>query len=659
MTSKRIHMPQLNKTACLLIITLLLASSLWAQKTAEREKYDSIAEKYKNENAVYTNYTEKLIITEEDGSLVANTYVTMDKLLISDLSPANDNRDYFWYSDFHPLTNVSGLALIPDKNGGYKRTENYGFGEGGQVTSSFYDDVRGVMAYYSGLTKNSVTETKYTMQHTDIAQLIPFVFKANIPIVNTVYEVTVPNYVKINFVLKNLDNIHVTQTKEEKDGKIIYRFTAKDLHASKAYNLAPSIWYYSPHIIPYISSYRLTGAQKDSLVLKDPDAHYKYEFRHVKDLNIKLDTAITRTVAEITKNDKTPREKAKHIYNWVQKNIHYIAFEKGLEGFVPRPADTVFKRKYGDCKDMASMCMAMCRQAGIKAYFAIIGTWDLPYTTEELPSPNIFNHVICAIKLDDDWVFLDGTDNIQPFGENRFDIQGKEALICIDQNNYKVVRIPVAPADKSVTTDSTFIHLSYTNLQGSIKQNCTGYPAWYIARITNYLKTEDRDKAIRSLLARGSDNYKQLKYEVNAAETGNKEATLTADFNLQDYAHIVGKEYYVNMNLDRMFGNQRMDDSERNVGYYYQNKSKTKEVVVLDIPEGYKVTHLPGEAHGALDGVWSYKISYKADKKKIILTKEYELQSLSLSDKEFAKNNKIIDDLNHAYKESVVLTANK
>jgi hypothetical protein len=102
-----------------------------------------------------------------------------------------------------------------------------------------------------------------------------------------------------------------------------------------------------------------------------------------------------------------------------------------------------------------------------------------------------------------------------------------------------------------------------------------------------------------------------------------------------------------------------MNDTERNVGYYYPNKEKVKEVVILDIPEGYKVTHLPGEAHGGLDGVWSYKISYKADKKQIVLTKEYELQSLSLDAKEFARNNKVIDDLNHAYKESVVLTANK
>ncbi len=649
--------PRLNKLL-LVVAAMLMTGAADAQKTAEREKYDSIAAKYKNERAVYTTCTERLVITQEDGELKANKYASMEKLMISDLSLPADNKDYFWTDDFNQVVDASGESMNPDKNGGYKRENNCGFGEGGQITGYFYDDIRFIEAYYTRLAKNSVTRTKYTLENEDITLLPMFEFQSYLPIVNTVFEVEAPAYVNIKFAIKNDDHIKMKLIEEERDGKIIHKFIVNDLPAFKNYNDIPQL-YYRPHIIPYIASFRFTGSKKDSVILKNPDALYKYEYAHVKDMNIKQDTSLKRIVKELTKNDKTDREKAAHIYNWVQKNIHYIGFEKGQQGFIPRPADTVYKRKYGDCKDMASMSMAMCREAGLKAYFAVIGTTDIPYTFEEMPNAWCTNHMICAVKLDDDWVFLDGTDNIQPFGENRYDIQGKEALIAIDANNYKIVKIPVAPADKSVVTDSTFMHLSYTHLEGNVKQYNTGYPAWYIARVMNYLKEKDRDKAIRGLLLRGSDKYKLAKYDVNADETGNKNAVLTADFRIEDYAQKVGKEYYVNMNLDRKFGDQRMNDSERKVGYLYPNKEKTKEIVVLDIPEGYKVTHLPAEAHGGLDGVWNYKISYKADKKKIVLTKEYELQSLSLSEKQFAQNNKVIDDLNHVYKESVVLTANK
>ncbi len=661
MTSTKIHLMAIGKTACLLMAGMLSTSSLMAQKTAERLKNDSIAAKYKNENAVYTNYVQKLVIKqdEEDGRLVANTYVTMDKLIISDLAPVTCNKDYFVYDDFNALSNYSGISQVPDKKGGYKREENCAFGEGGQLTGMFFDDLREVQAYYTGLTKNATTETKYTLENTDLSLIEDMYFSEEIPVLKYVFEVTVPKYVNISFVLKNTEAIHLKQDKEEKDGKIIYTFTASNVRAAKHYSRVPSAKYYIPHILPYITSYRLTGAKKDSVLLRDADALNKHHFAYVKDMNIKLDTPLVRVVKEITKNDNTDREKAAHIYNWIQKNIHYVAFEKGMQGFVPRPADTVYKRMYGDCKDMASMSMAMCRQAGLKAYFATIGTTDIPYSIDEIPTQSCFNHMICAVKLGEEWVFLDGTDNTQPFAANRYDIQGKEAFIYMDAGHYKIVKIPVVPADKNTVTDSTFIHLADNNLQGNLVQHTTGYPAWDIARIMMYNKEKDRDDRIREELMRGSEKYHMAKYNVSAKEKNDKDASITADFTVEDYAHKVGKEYIVNMNLDRAYANQRMNDSERKVGFYYPYKEKTKEVVVLDIPEGYKVTHLPGAAHGGLEGVWSYKISYAADKKKIVLTKEYEQQALSLSPGQFVNNNRIIDELNHEYKESVVLTIEK
>ena len=402
MTNNKIHIKQPGKTACLLVASLLVASSVHAQKVAERVKYDSIAAKYKNENAVYTNCVEKLVITQDpdNGRLVANTYATLEKLMISDQAPTNENYDYFFIDDFNQLTFAAGGSLVPDKKGGYKRERNCAFGIGGEVTGSFYDDVQVLVAVYTGVTKNTVTQTKYNLENTDITLLPPAYFHESIPVLHSVYEVTVPNYVKMNFVLKNTDGINLQQKKEEKDGKIIYTFTATDLRARKNYDLVPSQQYYMPHIVPYITSYRLTGAKQDSVILRDADALGKHHFGYVKDLNIRLDKPLVRIVNDITKNDKTDREKAMHIYNWVQENIHYIAFEKGMQGFVPRPADTVYKRMYGDCKDMASISMAMCRQAGLKAYFATIGTTDLPYSVDEIPAQYSFNHMICAVKLE-------------------------------------------------------------------------------------------------------------------------------------------------------------------------------------------------------------------------------------------------------------------
>jgi transglutaminase-like putative cysteine protease len=237
--------------------------------------------------------------------------------------------------------------------------------------------------------------------------------------------VVTPACVKMNFVLKGENISRVKQTKEEKNGKIYYRFTATDMPAFKSFANVPSAYYYLPHVIPYIVSFRLDGASKDSVLTNNADDLYKYLYNYVRNRDMKVDSSLTNTVAQLIQNDMTQRDKAAHIYKWVQDNIHYIAFENGLEGFVPRPADTVFKRKYGDCKDMAAITTAMCRAAGIDAHLTWVGTTDLPYEHTDIPLNRLFNHMICAAKIDGQWTFIDGTNKMLPLGCNRHDIQGK------------------------------------------------------------------------------------------------------------------------------------------------------------------------------------------------------------------------------------------
>ncbi len=101
----------------------------------------------------------------------------------------------------------------------------------------------------------------------------------------------------------------------------------------------------------------------------DVDHLYAYFSDFIKNVNKTEEATIVEIAAEVAKGDKTEKEKAAHIYQWVQSNIHYVAFEDSLEGYIPRQAAVVMKRKFGDCKDMASVLVALCRQAGLKAYF--------------------------------------------------------------------------------------------------------------------------------------------------------------------------------------------------------------------------------------------------------------------------------------------------
>jgi hypothetical protein len=70
------------------------------------------------------------------------------------------------------------------------------------------------------------------------------------------------------------------------------------------------------------------------------------------------------------------------------------------------------------------------------------------------------------------------------------------------------------------------------------------------------------------------------------------------------------------------------------------------------------VTTVPKGAKGGVNGLWSYNISYAADKKAgtVTLTKELVVHTMKIEPAKFAEHNKAIDELKKQYKETVVLT---
>ena len=177
-------------------------------------------------------------------------------------------------------------------------------------------------------------------------------------------------------------------------------------------------------------------------------------------------------------------------------------------------------------------------------------------------------------------------------------------------------------------------------------------------RLSYFTKDKnEREKEIRELTIRGSNKFILDKYDIFIGETGDKEIRIKGDFNIEGYVNKIGKQYIVNMNLLRTHEEDHIDTTGRTVGYYHDFKNVEKEVVVLEIPKGCKVTYLPKAANGGENDLWSYNIYYKVVAGKIILTKEYHMNTMVVTPGEFAVNNKMVDDLEQQYKESVVLTA--
>lgn len=112
-----------------------------------------------------------------------------------------------------------------------------------------------------------------------------------------------------------------------------------------------------------------------------------------------------------------PLEKAKVIYEYVQKNTRYISVQVGIGGIKPVPAMEVDKVKYGDCKGLSNYTRALLQAVGVDAYYCHVEAGkDKVDFYESFADLAQGNHAILAIPDQDGYAWIDCTSQTLPFG---------------------------------------------------------------------------------------------------------------------------------------------------------------------------------------------------------------------------------------------------
>ncbi len=178
---------------------------------------------------------------------------------------------------------------------------------------------------------------------------------------------------------------------------------------------------------------------------------------------IEPDKTIIELANKLTSNCKTEDEKIRKIYNFVAQNIRYVGMEFGINGYKPHKASQILKNRYGDCKDHATLLIALLKASGIKGYPVLIPTSSKSNMDKELPIPTAFNHEIAAIrKSDGPFLYMDTTSDFVPFGQIPPSDQGRNVLTVDVEGERGIVEVtPVAPSEENVEGFEGNFRLSY------------------------------------------------------------------------------------------------------------------------------------------------------------------------------------------------------
>jgi hypothetical protein len=199
-----------------------------------------------------------------------------------------------------------------------------------------------------------------------------------------------------------------------------------------------------------------------------------HSYHALFDLGEKPETEIASQVATLAGSQTDTVSKIDALYTYVSRQIRYVAIEIGVGGYQPHPPADVFKNKYGDCKDKATLLISMLSKIGLRAYPALVGTRGDVEADPSAPTLATFDHMIVAFPVPanlrsavekfpaydprNQILWIDPTSEIDPLGQVLEMDQGVFALIAYPDHG-DLQRIPEVPPDQNGSEFAVRVHL--------------------------------------------------------------------------------------------------------------------------------------------------------------------------------------------------------
>jgi tetratricopeptide (TPR) repeat protein len=149
--------------------------------------------------------------------------------------------------------------------------------------------------------------------------------------------------------------------------------------------------------------------------------------------------AIRQVVRDMTKDLKTPADKARALTYWVRRHIRYVSLGEKHD-YTPHLPARVLESRFGDCKDQSQLLAVMLREAGVPVALATLGARDDGQVLESVPSP-WGTHAILLATIDGKEHWIDTTASL--FGWDFLPRDDRDRLTyVVDEHGLRLVRTP-------------------------------------------------------------------------------------------------------------------------------------------------------------------------------------------------------------------------
>jgi hypothetical protein len=342
------------------------------------------------------------------------------------------------------------------------------------------------------------------------------------------------------------------------------------------------------------------------------------------------------------------------IADFMQQQIRYVGIEVGIGGWQPHAAQDIFRSRYGDCKDKATLMVAMLDAVGIRAAWVSL---DVRRGVIDPNAPTLFgNHMIAAIEIPKGYenprlqavvttqsgrryLIFDPTNPYVPVGQIPDYEQGSYAVLAAGQDS-QLIQLPVPnPGTETIERKATFELAKDGTLKGQIIMLRSGAEADNWRHALAMGSEKEQRQMFEKLLQRDFSTFTMGDEKVTHVRDLNEPLEMDYSVTAPLYAKGAGNLLLVR---PRVVGTDidGLDDKPRKVPISFENVGTWRDEFDLKIPAGYAVDDVPDPVSVDV-GFATYHSEVKVEGGSLHYKREYVLKKVELEASEYAKLHKL------------------
>lgn len=398
------------------------------------------------------------------------------------------------------------------------------------------------------------------------------------------FKISHPNDIKLTSLEKNFDSFNITKSHTGN----VFQYEIKNQIAFKPEEYSPEFIAIFPSVKFASNKFHLEGYDGYANNWND---FSKWMHNNLLEPRNNLSESTKTYIKNMVKDIEDPIERARKVYEYVQKKTRYISIQVGIGGWMPMLTNDVDKLGYGDCKALTYYTKALLDAAEVESYYTAVHAGKRKRNIEEDLVSVQGNHVFLYVPSENKDYWLECTSQTTPFGFQG-DFTDDRDVLVISKDGGKIVKTPAYNEKNSLQqTKATYTISQEGHIKAKVAIESSGLQYDY------HFNIEKKNK--RDLDEYYKDSYWDYinNLTINSVEFDNNKKDIVfkevLEITAENYASISANRMLITLNAFNRHTNSLKRYRDRKFPLYVARGFYDKDEFIINLPSDFTIEAMP------------------------------------------------------------------